>query len=109
MHFYLDFDPQIGPKIERNRKRSAWWVLLGGQGGPGSVPGTILDSPKTLQKVPKRLLRESKDSQGAAKGFQEAPRGSREREKGPKKFQKASKSLPNRPFGHQDWIFVMKG
>ena len=72
MHFYLDSDPQIGPKIERNRKTSAWYLLVGGQGGPGSVPGTILDSPKTLQKDPKRLLRESKDSQEAPKGFQEA-------------------------------------
>ena len=80
MHFYLYFDPQIGSKLDRTRKASAWWVLLGGQEGPGSSPGTILDSPerlqgapeilKKLQKASKRLARESKGSQEAPKGFQ---------------------------------------
>ena len=87
MYFYLNFDPQIGCKIKRNRKASAWYLLLGGQGGLGSVPGTILDSPKTLQKDPKRLLRESKDSQEAPKGFQEAP-------KRVKRVPRSSKRLP---------------
>ena len=69
MQFCDDYDPQMDPPIEKNRKEFAWYLLLGGQGAPGSSPGTILGSPKTLENVPERLPRRE-----APKGFQEAPK-----------------------------------
>ena len=104
LHCFWSQNGSLGhPKIDKNRKRSAWYLLLGGQGGPrGSqeAPRGSQEVSKRPQETPKRLprwpKRDPRDPQDGPKGTRETPKRSQETPRDPQDDPRDPENHPRR-------------
>ena len=104
LHCFWSQNGSLGhPKIDKNRKESAWYLLLGGQGGPrGSqeAPRGSQEVSKRPQETPKRLprwpKRDPRDPQDGPKGTRETPKRSQETPRDPQDDPRDPENHPRR-------------